>query len=330
MNTFIELKLFLNTKSLNLNSDLSDLTEIKGLASLKNANSQYISFFHNIKYLPYLENTKAIACFINNKYKKFLPKNCIPIIVKNPYEAFAHSTDFFHMKESLLKNFSTNSSLNNFFLEKNSKIDSKSQFGNFCVINSNVEIKKNVIIKDNSVIGPNVLIDENSIIESGCIISNTKIGKNCIIQSGTVIGDNGFGFTEKNKIEVKHIGNVIIGNNVSIGSNTTIDRATLDSTIIGNDVRIDNLVQIAHNVQIGHNTIIAGQSGIAGSTVIGHNCKLGGQVGIAGHLNIGSNVIIAAKSGVTKNIISNSIVAGFPAINIKKWKKSMIKFYKDL
>ena len=31
-----------------------------------------------------------------------------------------------------------------------------------------------------------------------------------------------------------------------------------------------------------------------------------------------------AKSGVTKNITNNSVVAGFPAIDIKKWKKMII------
>ena len=61
---------------------------------------------------------------------------------------------------------------------------------------------------------------------------------------------------------------------------------------------------------------------------IGNNCVIGGQVGISGHLIIGNDVIIAAKSGVTKNIASNSIIAGFPAIDIKKWKKNIIKFNK--
>lgn len=123
---------------------------------------------------------------------------------------------------------------------------------------------------------------------------------------------------------------MIIGNNVDIGSNCTIDKASLDSTIIEDNVRIDNLVQIAHNVSIGKNSIIAAQSGIAGSTSIGENCLIGGQVGIAGHITIGNNVTIAGKSGVTKNIDSDSIIAGFPAINIKKWKKSVINQYKGL
>ena len=44
--------------------------------------------------------------------------------------------------------------------------------------------------------------------------------------------------------------------------------------------------------------------------------------------DIGNNVTIAAKSGVTKNIENDQIVAGFPAIDIKKWKKNIIKINK--
>ena len=43
------------------------------------------------------------------------------------------------------------------------------------------------------------------------------------------------------------------------------------------------------------------------------------------HVKFLNNVKIAAKSGVTKDIKDNMTIAGFPAINIKEWKKNMIK-----
>ena len=125
------------------------------------------------------------------------------------------------------------------------------------------------------------------------------------------------------------MGNVVIGKNCYIGANTTIDRAVLESTLISDNSNLDNLIQIAHNVKIGKNAVIAAQVGIAGSSVIGNNVKIGGQAGISGHLSIGNNVTIAAKSGVTKNLRDNQIVAGFPAIDIKKWKKNIIKLNKN-
>ena len=92
---------------------------------------------------------------------------------------------------------------------------------------------------------------------------------------------------------------------------------------------IDNLVHIAHNVQLGDYACIAAQTGIAGSVTIGKNVTIGGQVGLAGHIKIGQNVVIAAKSGVTKDINDNSVVAGFPAIDIKEWKRKIIKEKKN-
>ena len=68
---------------------------------------------------------------------------------------------------------------------------------------------------------------------------------------------------------------------------------------------------------------------ISGSVKIGKNVTIGGQSGFAGHINIGDNVVIAAKSGVTKNIIDNSVVAGFPAIDIKNWKRNIIRERKN-
>ena len=126
-----------------------------------------------------------------------------------------------------------------------------------------------------------------------------------------------------------HIGNVIIEENVSIGSNCCIDRGKIDSTKIGKNSMIDNLVHVAHNVIIGDNACIAAQSGISGSSIIGKNLVSGGQSGYAGHIRIGDNVVVAAKSGVTKNIPDNSTIAGFPAIDIKEWKKQIINQKKN-
>ena len=81
-------------------------------------------------------------------------------------------------------------------------------------------------------------------------------------------------------------------------------------------------------MKIGKGCIIVSQVGISGSTEIGDFVIIGGQAGLAGHLKVGDRTKIAAKSGVTKNIKDNSIVAGFPAIDIKKWKISTIKLNK--
>ena len=63
---------------------------------------------------------------------------------------------------------------------------------------------------------------------------------------------------------------------------------------------------------------------------MGSNCIIGGQVGFAGHLTIGNNVNVAGKSGVTKDFPDNCTIGGFPALDINKWKKSIIRQYKDI
>jgi UDP-3-O-[3-hydroxymyristoyl] glucosamine N-acyltransferase len=304
-------------------SNLNDNEYFTKLNSIGEANENELTFFNNISQLSKLAKTKAKACIISNTHLKHLPTSTASIIVDNTYNSFAIISNLF--ASQILSNgiISKLSSINN-----SSSLDNNVQIDQFVQIGDNCNIHENVIINSNCKIGPNVVIGSNSIINSNCNLQDCIIGSNCLIKSGAVIGGTGFGFDPKSKVRINHFGNVIIGDNCNIGSNTTIDRAVFDSTIISNNSFIDNLVQIAHNVHIGEESIIAAQTGIAGSSIIGDNVIIGGQVGIAGHLTIGSNVQIAAKSGVTKNITDNSIVAGFPAVDIKKWKISTIKLNK--
>tara|TARA_Y100000996_G_C22511013_1_gene638394 strand:+ start:168 stop:1145 length:978 start_codon:yes stop_codon:yes gene_type:complete len=199
------------------------------------------------------------------------------------------------------------------YISKFSNIDNSSYIGKNCVIGRGVKIGKNCIIKNN------------------VTVKNTYINDNVIICDNSVIGGTGFGFDLKNmgaRNLTPQIGIVFVDSNVLIGSCCTVDRGKIDQTFIGENSMIDNQVHIAHNVVLGKNSCIAAQTGISGSTFIDDNVVIGGQTGIAGHINIGKNVIIAAKSGVTKNIFNNSVIAGFPASDIKEWKKNIIKLKK--
>ena len=194
------------------------------------------------------------------------------------------------------------------------------------------QIHESSKINNNCIIGRGVIIGKNCIIKNNVVIKNSIIGDNVIIGDNTSIGTTGFGFDLKNMGAnniLPQIGIVCIDDNVRIGSNCTIDRARIDTTYIGKNSMIDNLVHIAHNVHLSNNACIAAQSGISGSTQIGKNLIAGGQSGFSGHLKIGDDVIVAAKSGVTKNIPDKSVVAGFPATDINKWKKMIVKQRKD-
>jgi len=319
--SYFEIKNKLESLSIECDSNLEGDVFFNGMNSISDSTENDLTFFSNIKYSQSLKKCKAKACIINKEYSKYLPKNCKSIIVEEPYLVFAHLTDLFNIDQKLSNGIISKLSL----VDDNSNINENVQIDHYSLIGINTVIGKNVIIGSNSKIGPNVVIEDNSIINDNVTITNAIIKKNCEIKSGARIGLSGFGFDEKSKKKILHIGNVIIEKNSTIGSNTTIDRAVFESTYIGESSQIDNLVQIAHNVVIGKHAIIAAQVGIAGSTIIGNYVKIGGQAGISGHLKIGDNVTIAGKSGVTKNILNNKIVAGFPAKDIKLWKRDIIK-----
>ena len=318
---YIEIKEILEKNSLEVKSTVSNEEIFLSLKTISNSSENDLSFFSNNKYLNDLKKIKAKACLIEEKFANYLPNKCYPIIVKDPYLALAYVSNLFN-DEFIQSNgiISSNTSI-----DSNSKIKKNVQVNPFTIIFHNTEIKEATYIGSNSSIGPNVIINKNVIIHDNVSISNAIIMENCIIKSGARIGGTGFGFEMKTKQQINHSGNVLIGKNSSIGSNTTIDRAVFDSTSIGEFSNIDNLVQIAHNVNIGDFAVIAAQVGIAGSTKIGNHVKIGGQAGISGHLVIGDNVTIAGKSGVTKNITNNAIIAGFPAKDIKLWKKEIIR-----
>ena len=200
-------------------------------------------------------------------------------------------------------------------------------------ISKDAKIHESAIIGKNCFIGRGVKIGSYTNIKNNVVIKNSIVGSNVIISDNSTIGSTGFGFSLNNlgsKNVNPHLGIVIIEDNVRIGSNCTIDRGKIDYTFIGKNSMLDNQIHIAHNVIINSNACIAAQSGISGSVIIGDNLIAGGQSGFAGHIKIGDNVIVAAKSGVTKNINSKSSVAGYPATDINKWKKNIIKQRKDL
>ena len=298
---------------------------ISKLAKIENGDLHSLSFLGNPKYNNHLYQSSSSIVLVRRDFILEKPVELTLIRVNDPNEAFSFLLDFFSKKKLNKVGLSKNS-----LIAKNVKYYQDLFFGDFSVCKENVIIGKNVKIFSQVYVGENVIIGNNVVIHPGVkIYDNSIIGNNCIIHSGSVIGSDGFGFnldSKGNQKKVSHNGNVIIEDDVEIGANCTIDRATLGSTILRKGVKIDNLIQIAHNVEIGENTVIAGCSGIAGSTVIGKNCMIGGQVGISGHLKIGDRVKIQAKSGILKNIDSDSSVMGYPAFNYRDYNKSYVHF----
>jgi len=57
--------------------------EINNINNLVNAKDNEITFFNSIKYKEYALKTNAIACVTSEDLKKYIPRHCCSLIVKN-------------------------------------------------------------------------------------------------------------------------------------------------------------------------------------------------------------------------------------------------------
>ncbi len=291
--------------------------EITGLSSLDSAEEGDISFFSDPKLKNLLETTKASALIIPEDFAF----SRLPVLkAKNPYLEFTKLMAIFYPPPKFAPRVHLTA-----IVADSAYIHPSVHIGAFTFIGERVSIGENTVIMPHSFIGDDVKIGKDCLIYPNVTIrERVLIGERVIIHSGAVIGSDGFGYIKKEDgtfFKIPQIGTVIIEDDVEIGASTTIDRATLGETRIGRGSKLDNLIQIGHNVKIGENTIIAAQTGIAGSTEIGKGVTMAGQVGIADHLKIGDFTIIAAKTGVASNIQANSIIAGYPEMEIRLWRR---------
>jgi len=300
--------------------------KVNTISKIEEGHAGALSFLANPKYEHYLYTTKSSVVLVN---KSFVPSGKVEatlIRVENAYESFASLLQMVDQSRPRKKG-----------IHPSAVIESTATVGKNVYIGPYVYIGENCRIGDDCALFPHVFIDDNTQIGKKCTLNpgvkiyhDCILGENCVVHAGTVIGSDGFGFAPQSDSEfmkIPQIGNVVIEDNVEIGANVAIDRATIGSTIIRKGVKLDNLIQIGHNVEIGENTVMAGQTGVAGSSKVGKNCMFAGQVGLAGHLKVADGTKIGAQSGVPGDVKKeNSILLGTPAIDHKDFLRSSIVF----
>lgn len=301
-------------------------TVVNNVAKIEEGQKGDLSFLANPKYEHFIYSTKSSIVLVN---KSFVPASKVEatmIKVNDAYEAFALLLRLVDQSRPRKKGIH-----NTAVIEKTAKIGSDTYIGPYayigenCVIGDGCSIYPHVFIGDKTRLGNNCIIYPGVTIYHECIL-----GEGCIVHAGTVIGSDGFGFAPQSDSEfmkIPQLGNVVLEDHVEIGANVAIDRATMGSTIIRKGVKLDNLIQIGHNVEIGENTVMAGQTGIAGSTKVGKNCMFGGQVGLSGHIKIADGTKIGAQGGVAGNVKEeNTAIIGSPAIDFRQFLKSSVIF----
>jgi UDP-3-O-[3-hydroxymyristoyl] glucosamine N-acyltransferase len=297
--------------------------EAGDIRPLVEAGPRDIAFLDNPKYLPDLASTRAVACFIQQKYADRVPESAVALISPEPYRAYAKALTLFYPDAG------------------HPKAGYEAAPGQ-AQIHPTAKLEPGVIVEAGAVIGPEAQIGEgtriagaiigyrcaigrNCFIGPRAVVTHALIGNNVIIHAGVAIGQDGFGFAmgRAGHFKVRQIGRVIIQDWVEIGANTAIDRGALRDTVIGEGTKIDNLVQIGHNVVVGRHCILVGQTGIAGSTVLEDFVIMGGQSAAVGHITLGAGAQIAGNSGVTGSVPRGARYGGTPAKPIKQWGKEV-------
>jgi UDP-3-O-[3-hydroxymyristoyl] glucosamine N-acyltransferase len=303
-------------------------TTVHTIAKIEEGHPGALSFLSNPKYEHYLYTTKSSIVLVN---RSFVPSSRVePTLIKvdNAYESLASLLQLVDNARPHKKGIHPTA-----VIEPTAVLGKDIYIGPFVYIGENCSIGDECSLYPHVYVGDKTTIGNKSQLRSGVkIYHDCIIGEGCIIHAGTVIGSDGFGFapqSENEFMKIPQIGNVVIEDNVEIGANVAIDRATMGSTVIRKGVKLDNLIQVGHNVEIGENTVIAGQSGIAGSSKIGRNCMFAGQVGIAGHLKVADGTKIGAQSGIPGNVKKdNSVLMGYPAIEYRDFMRASIIFRK--
>lgn len=113
-------------------------------------------------------------------------------------------------------------------------------------------------------------------------------------------------------------GKIIIGEHVSINENSIIHAGQQvsigDNVVIGANCYINDT---NHNFKKGHG-LVREQGWSAKPIMIDENVWIGANVTILDGVHIGKNSVVAAGAVVTKDVLSETVVAGVPAKLLRK------------
>jgi len=292
---------------------------LTGVATLDSAGPGHIAFLANPKYRSRLATTRAGAVIVGpgDRDAVSIPR----IVSENPYAYYARTVALFHPEPAAAPGIHPFAQV-----DAQANVDAYAEIGPFAVIGAGTRIGKGARVGAHCAIGRGVSVGEGTVLHARVTIyDGCTLGARCIVHSGAVIGADGFGMARDagRWIKIPQVGAVRIGDDVEIGANTTIDRGALDDTVIGEGVKLDNQIQVAHNCVIGAHTVIAGCTGISGSTTIGRNCLIGGGVGIVGHISICDGVTISGMTLVAKSITQpGTYTSGLPMMPHAQWLRN--------
>ena len=296
---------------------------VSRVGTLESADSTAVSFLANPKYRRFLATTQAGVVVLDPA----MADECstAALLANNPYATYARIAALLHPLPAQAGGVHAAASV-----DESAVVHEDAWIGPMAVIEAGVHVGPRAVIGPGCVVMRDSRVGADSRLTANVTLcAGVRIGERTLLHPGVVIGADGFGLAPDRGqwIKVPQVGAVEIGNDVEIGANTTIDRGAIDNTVIGDGVKLDNQIQIGHNVRVGAHTVIAGCTGISGSTTIGARCVIAGQVGIAGHLTICDDVVVTGKSLVSTSIDKPGYYSGALVFDeATKFRKNAARF----
>lgn len=297
--------------------------KVSRVGTLQQAGPDAVSFLANPRYRRHLATTRAGAVVLDPDHAA----ECLVAVLvsRNPYATYARIAADLHPAPAPAPGIRAGAQV-----EPTAEVAEDACVAPGAVIEGSARIGAGAYIGPNCVIGTGAWIGAGSrLVANVTVCHGVRIGARALVHPGVVIGADGFGIAREPEgwIKVPQLGSVTIGDDVEIGANTTIDRGAIDDTVIEDGVKLDNQIQVAHNVRIGAHTVIAGCTGISGSTTIGRNCMIAGAVGIAGHIEIPDGTVVTGMTMVSRSIPKRGVYSGsLPFDEAGHWRRNAARF----
>jgi UDP-3-O-[3-hydroxymyristoyl] glucosamine N-acyltransferase len=271
---------------------------VERVGTLQDAGPGALTFLANPLYRRHLATTRASAVVLQPQVAQDCPTAAL--LHANPYATYARIAQLLHPERREPAGVHASATVaDDARIDPAASVAAGAFIGPGCTIEAGAQIGPGCVLLEKVTVG-----GDSRLVARVTLGRGVRLGRRCIVHPGAVLGADGFGHAPDTDgyVKVPQIGSVVVGDDVEIGANSTIDRGAIDDTVIGDGVKIDNLVQIGHNVRVGAHTVIAGCTGVSGSTTIGTRCVIGGMVGFAGHLQICDDTVITGKTAVVGSI----------------------------
>jgi UDP-3-O-[3-hydroxymyristoyl] glucosamine N-acyltransferase len=303
--------------------------EVTSAAGLEEAGPGQLTFVANPKYTPLARTTQATAVLVEPSFGEVAVST---LRIANPYLAFARALELLYETPTYAPGVHPTA-----VIAPTAKVGTNAHIGAYVVISEGAVIGDNATLLPHVVVYPHAQIGSHFFAHAHAVVrERCRLGDHVTLQNGAIVGADGFGFARYDTPapdgpawhKIPQTGVTVLGDHVEIQANSTVDRASIGETRVETGAKIDNLVMVGHGSSVGANTLLCSQVGLSGSTHVGKNVILAGQVGVAGHLTIGDGAIATAQTGIPSDVAAGTTVSGYPAIDNRKWLRSVAIFHR--